>query len=157
MVLSPQLIIDVQWRWWYKNINYSKNNIKKAEHVIEISLDASSFWWGAVCNSIRTGGAFNLDEMEYHINAKELLAANFSLKTIVKVPDAHVKLLSDNTTTVHSISNMHSNESDCVIPLYLEFWLGLRKKNIWITASYIPGKENYDVDAESRKKQTELE
>ena len=31
------------------------------------------------------------------------------------------------------------------------------KKKIWITASCIPGKENYDVDAESRKKQTELE
>ena len=45
-----------------------------------------------------------------------------------------------------------------VIPLCLKFGLGLRvKKKIWITASCIPGKENYDVDAESRKKQTELE
>ena len=39
--------------------------------------------------------------MEYHINAKELLAAQFSVKTLEKVPDAHVKLLSDNSTTVH--------------------------------------------------------
>ena len=108
--------------------NYSKNNIKKAENVIEISSNASSFWWEVVCNKIRTGGAFNLDEMEYDINTQDLLAANFSLKTIVKVPDVHVKLLSDNTTTVHSINNMHSNESDCVIPLYLKFCLGLRKK-----------------------------
>ena len=44
---------------------------------------------------------FNLYEMEYHINAKELLAAQFSVKTLEKVPDAHVKLLSDNSTTVH--------------------------------------------------------
>ena len=111
MMLSPQSITDVQWG--YKNINCSKNNIMKSETVIEISSDASSFGWGAVCNNIRTGGASNLDEMEYHINAKELLAAvKFSLKAFVKVPDAHVKLLSDNTTTVHGINNMHSNKSD---------------------------------------------
>ena len=44
----------------------------------------------------------------------------------------------------------------CVIPLYLRFGLGLREKHL-VTASYIPGKGNYDADAESWKKQTELE
>ena len=29
-------------------------------------------------------------------------------------------------------------------------------KNVWISASYIPGKENYDANAQSRKKQTVL-
>ena len=75
MTLSPKSIIDVHW--WYNKIYCSKNNITKCEHVIEISSDESSFWWGAVYSNIRTGGTFNLDEIEYHINAKELLAANF--------------------------------------------------------------------------------
>ena len=110
MILSPQSIIDVQW--WYNKISCSKNNITKGEPVIEISSDVISFGWGAVCNNIHTEGALYLDEMEYHINAKELLAAKFSLKTFVKVSDAHVKLLSDNTTTVRGINNMHSNKSD---------------------------------------------
>ena len=80
----------------------------KSEPVIEISSDARSFGWGAVCNNIRTGETFNIDEMEYNINAKELLAAKFSLKTFVKVLDAHVKLLSDITTTVYGINKIHS-------------------------------------------------
>ena len=42
-----------------------------------------------------------------------------------------------------------------VIPLYLKFGLRLRTKTF--AASYIPGKENYDADPESRKKQTKLE
>ena len=67
---------------------------------------------GAACNNIRTGGTFSLDEMEYHINSKELLAAKSSLKTFVKVPAAHVKLLSANATTVCGINNMLSNKSD---------------------------------------------
>ena len=95
--------------------------------------------------------------MEYHINAKELLAANFSLKAFVKASDAHVKLLSDNTTTVHGINNIHSNKSDLCHSIISEIWAWAEDKNIWITTSYIPGKENYDADAESRKKQTELE
>ena len=38
-----------------------------------------------------------------------------------------------------------------------EIWAWAKGKNIWITAFYIPGKENYDANTESRKKQTELE
>ena len=95
--------------------------------------------------------------MEYHINAKELLAAKIYLKTFVKVPDAHVKLLPDNTSTAHGINNMHSNKSDMCQSIISKTWAWAEGKNIWITAYYIPGKENYDADAESRKKQTELE
>ena len=47
--------------------------------IIEISSDAS-FGWGAVCNNICTGGTFNLDEMEYHINAKEWEQQSFFWK-----------------------------------------------------------------------------
>ena len=109
-VLSLQSITDVQWS--YNTTSCSKDNIARGEPVIEISSDATIFEWGAACNNICTGGAFSLDEMEYDINAKELLAAKFSLKTLVKVYYAHVKLLSDNTTTVHGISNMGSNKSE---------------------------------------------
>ena len=52
---------------------------------------------------------------------------------------------------------MHSNKSDLCHSIISEIWAWAEDKNIWITASYIPGKENYDADAESRKKQTELE
>ena len=91
MILSPQSITDIQW--WYNKINCSKNSITKGEPVTEISSDASSFGWGAACNSICTGESFNLDETEQYINAKELLAvaARFSLKTfLIKLFDAHV-------------------------------------------------------------------
>ena len=63
MILYPQSIIDVQW--WYNNIYSSKNNVTKIEPFIEISSDASSFGWGAVSNNIRTGGAFNLAEINF--------------------------------------------------------------------------------------------
>ena len=52
---------------------------------------------------------------------------------------------------------MHSNKSDLCHAIISEIGAWAEDKNIWITASYIPGRENYDVDLESRKKQTELE
>ena len=124
MILSSLSITDIQW--WYNKINFPKNNITKGEPAIEILSDAGSFGWKAFCNNIRTGGTFNHDEMEYHINAKELLTAKFSPKTFVKFE------------LCHSIIS--------------EIWAWAEDKNILITASYIPGKENFDADTESRKK-----
>ena len=95
--------------------------------------------------------------MEYHIDAKQVLAANFPLKTFVKSSDSHLKLLSDNTTAVHGIKNMHSKKSDLCHSIISEIWVWVEDRHICITASYIPGKGNYNADAESRKKQTELE
>ena len=69
----------------------------------------------------------------------------------MKVPDVHVKLLSDNTTAVHVINNMHSINSDFCHSIISEILARAEGKNIWVTVSYIPGKENYDADAESRK------
>ena len=94
--------------------------------------------------------------MEYHINVKDPLAAKFSLKTFVKVSDAHIKLLSGSTTTVHGINKMHSNKSDLCHSIISEIWACAENKNIWITASYIPGKESYDTDAKSCKKKKKL-
>ena len=92
MILSPQSITDVQW--WYNKMNCSKNNITKGEPATEISSDASSFVWRAVCNNILTGGTFILDKIKYHINAKKLPAAMFFLKTFLEASGSQVKLLS---------------------------------------------------------------
>ena len=62
----------------------SKDNITKSKPVIKISSDASSFGGELLVTIFASGGAFSLNEMEYNINAKELLAVKFSLKPFVK-------------------------------------------------------------------------
>ena len=61
-------------------------------------------------------------------------------------------MLPDNTTTIHGINNMHSNKYDLCHYIISEIRAWAEDNNIWITVSYIPGKENYDVDAQLRKK-----
>ena len=62
--------------------------------------------------------------MERHINAI------FSLKTFVKVSDAHVELSSDNTTSVHGVNNMHTNKSELCHSIISEIWAWAEDKNI---------------------------
>ena len=50
------------------------------------------------------------------------------MKTFVKVCDAHVKLLSDNTTTVHGIHNMHSTKADLCQSIISEVWVWAEDK-----------------------------
>ena len=52
---------------------------------------------------------------------------------------------------------MHSNKPELCYFIISEIGARAKDKNIWITAFYIPGKENCDVDTESRKKKAELE
>ena len=44
------------------------------------------------------------------------------MKIFVKVPNAHVLLLSDNTDTVHDINNMHSSKSKICPAVISEIW-----------------------------------
>ena len=60
-------------------------------------------------------------------------------------------LSSYNNTTVHEINNMHLNKSELRHSIIFETSAWAENKNIWITASYIPGKENYDADSNSCK------
>ena len=76
---------------------------------------------------MRTGGQFILNEQQLHINVLELLAAFFGLKAFVKNSDTHVKILSDNTTTVHGINKMGSNIPTHAIDLFVTYGTGQNK------------------------------
>ena len=83
-----------------------------------------------------TGGAWSETKKGYHINEKELLAIFYSLKSFkFNLQVKHVKRFSDNTTAVAVINKMGT-----CFP-YLSH----------ITASHIPGKENFEADFESRR------
>ena len=55
---------------------------------------------------MRTGSQFSSNEQQLHINVFEPLAAFFGIKAFAKMSDAHVKILSDNITTVYGIDKM---------------------------------------------------
>jgi hypothetical protein len=48
-----------------------------------VTTDSSKRGWGAICNGITTQGLWNLAEQTEHINALELRAAMFVVKSFI--------------------------------------------------------------------------
>ena len=110
-----------------------------------------------MCKGMRTGGQFSLNEQQLHINVLELLAAFFGLKASAKNSDTHVKILSENITTVYGINKMGSNNSNTCHKIICDIWEWAEQNNIWITAAHIPGKYNEEADKESWKIREKVE
>ena len=116
-----------------------------------IYTDASTKGWGAVKETEKIGGRWSEEEAKYHINCLELLAAIFGLKAFCKNEQGiHVKIYSDNSTTVNYINAMggvHSREFHTIAK---DIWQWCIEKQIWLTAAHIPGTKNVEADRESR-------
>ena len=100
---------------------------------------------------MRTGGHFNLNEQELHINVLEMLAVCFGLKAFVKNSDTYVKILSDNTATIYSINKMDLNNFSTCRKIICDIWAWAEQSSMCITIAHIPGKYNDKADKESRK------
>ena len=63
----------------------------------------------------------------------------------------HVKILTDNITTVTYIREMGGSHSLKCNDLAREIWLWAIERDIWLTISHLPGKENVRADKNSRQ------
>jgi len=79
------------------------------------------------------------------------------MKSLVRVTNTHVTILSDNTTTVHAINKMGTSHSNNCNQVANEIWDLAISKDIWISAIHLPGKYNVEADEDSRKKDIQLE
>ena len=57
----------------------------------------------------------------------------------------------DNTTAVACVSKMGTSHSDQCNTVPKEIWQFCIQRDIWVSAAYVPGKENVEADEESRK------
>ena len=67
--------------WWIQETENLRNWISPPPISAEIFCDASDIGWGGVHKNEKTGGSWNTEEVMLHINAKEMLAILFILKS----------------------------------------------------------------------------
>ena len=145
----------VELHWWKDNIDTANNKINRKSPEILITSDASLSGWGAVLDqTINAGGRWNETEkikFGENINALELLAVFLALQSFEKhVVHKHVKVLSDNMTTVNYISHMGGVKSNMCNEIAKQIWFWCYERNIWITISHLAGKLNTQADQNSR-------
>ena len=152
MNLSKYATKDIEW--WRDNIDDAVNVIDEShgEPDIVIYSDASRLGWGCDSQLGKSGGHWSEEEQTLHINVLELTAAWFALQALVShQSNKHIRIMMDNTTAVACVNKMgtsHSHECDCVTRNIWEF---CQSRDLWLSAAFIPGKENVEADSESRK------
>lgn len=149
MEISLEARNDINW--WIENVHKCMKQICHGEPNFLVRTDASSSGWGAEFDNVTTGGRWNEQELQLHINEQELLAVLFALKSLCKkISCAHVHILSDNTTTVCYINAMGGSKSRSCNKITREIWFWCINKEIWLSASHIPGSKNTVADRCSR-------
>ena len=140
--------------WWALNANSLPRapiHQVQAEHTIE--SDASNLGWGARYNYVTTGGSWSNQQLtKYsHINQLELLGAFLALQSFGKEwKKCHVLLKMDNKSAVAYVNKLGGTRSLPLNSLALEIWEWCLRKEIWISAEYLPGREKLWADWESR-------
>jgi hypothetical protein len=104
------------------------------------------------------GGTWTADELDLHINVKEMLAVFYALRSFVlSLRGKHVRVLSDNTTTVYVVNKMGTTKSVECNEMAKKIWVFCRENEMFITCAHIPGKENVVADLESRREYKQAE
>ena len=101
--------------------------------------------------NVFTGGVWLPDEKLMHIKVIELKAILLALKSFVKTSHKHIKIMSDNTTAIHSINKMECHHQ----VLKIWEWASLHKKHL--SAAHIPGKLKRVADKKSPSNHVDTE
>ena len=156
MRIPPSTLSDLNW--WRKNITSAHKSIKTFDFQTCIYTDASNTGWGATNGIHEAFGFWDKNQEKLHINAKELLAVKFALKSIAdNLKSCEILLRIDNTTTIAYINKMGGVRYPALNKIAKDIWQWAEKRRLFLYASYIPSRENLDADRLSRLKNEDTE
>ena len=150
MTLTHQALEDISW--WRTHVDTAFKEISLSNPTVTICTDAPKLGWGATVGHSTTSGLWSSTEAIEHINVLELKAVLFGIASLLSYSkNCHIKILSDNTTTVYCINNMGTLNSSKCNEITKSIWQWAIPRNNWLTATHIPGVLNTEADYESRK------
>ena len=151
MTLSIKSIIELNW--WENHISNSFGYINQ-DFIPDLIIytDASKSGWGSVLKEFKTRGYWSVEQMDFSINALELKAIYYSIKSFLHLLDKgnHIRVMTDSMTAVFSINKMGTSHSINCNMITFDIWEMCIENNLWISAAHIKGKENCIADKLSR-------
>lgn len=150
MLVSEYSVREITW--WIDNVKLQNGKLIRPNPIdCWIDTDASLKGWGCRYEKFMIGGRWSVEEATHHINFLELLAIFLSLKAFFKDKRSlHIGIHSDNAVSVAYINDMGGMASLELDNLALEIWSWCTDRDLFLTAQYIPGSENFDADHMSR-------
>lgn len=151
MTLSSDSLSDL--RWWIDSGVHSSCPINHDDPTLFIETDASKKGWGGIipASGVKANGMWTTHESEMHINYLELKAILFTLQSLCNhMEKVHIRVMCDNTCAVSYLSQFGGCESFHCNSMARTIWFWAIKRDIWISAAFIPGKLNERADLLSR-------
>ena len=149
VVLSPGSRLDLNW--WVRSLPTSFKTIDHGKPQVFIHTDTSQVGWGATLSTAKTQGLWTSHEAQSHINTLELLAIKFGLQSLLNDSrNTHIRIQSDNTTAIAYITEMGECHSAACNSVAQDIWDWAILRHNWLSASFIPGKQNVPADRLSR-------
>ena len=155
MTLSDKVKVDINW--WVDHLPSGERIIDKGEPTVEVFTDASGEGWGAHKGTKTAGGRFINQELDDHINIKELVAILFGLQSLVRQKSKHIQIMTDNTTALAYVKNMGGVKSPSCNQIAKWIWDWAEEKGNWLSIAHIPGVDNVLADYKSRNFSDDLE
>ena len=146
--------------WWKDNLDNMYAPIHWPPITQEVYTDASgkNGWGASMLGTLPIGGVWTEDQLDMHINVKEMLAISYALRSFADtLENQHVRVLCDNTTSVFVLNKMGTTKSTECNAMAKEIWKFCEEHNIFITCTHIPGKENVVADMASRREYKQAE
>ena len=140
--------------WITEELPFASAPVRYSEPQYVISTDASDQGFGMFDPQmdIRSGGRWGPDEFYLHINTLEVLACWYGLLSLTKDKEnIHIRIMTDSTTALSCINKFGTTKSKRRNAIVREIWDYARGKNMWISACFVPGKENKEADQASRE------
>ncbi len=158
MEISAKARADIHW--WLEKLPSLSGPIRVPKPDLVIYTDASLEGWGGhnPQSGQSCGGRWDLDEQKHHINYLELKAVWLTLFSFCRnLTDWHIRVMSDNTTTVACINKQGSTQSFKCNSMARHIWDFAVDRNIWLSAAHCPGVLNTEADLASRVFKDETE
>ena len=151
-VLSPTAKDEIYW-WTQIILNSSRKMISAPAVDYIIHTDASNLRWGAHDEDQTINGRWSASEKTLHMNYLELLAIKLAIKSFLphKVLVRHLRIMSDNSTTIAYINKQEGTKSTTCNQLTKDIWIICMDKGTHASVAHIPGKQNILADTASRK------
>jgi hypothetical protein len=141
-------------KWWIINVVMKNGKrIRPVKVQFQCTSDASCLGWGCcdIASNKIAQGQWSVIEAQMHINYLELLAIFLTLKSLYKhVSDTHIQIQCDNVCAISYVNDMGGMASMGMNDLAFDIWTWCLKRNIFISAVYIPGSDNVVADYFSR-------
>ena len=134
-------------KWWITSLPNSYKRIDHGKPNVTISTDACTIGWGAISGNSKTQGLWSKPEINCHINILELRAVELALLSLLRhTTNQHIRILSDNVTTVTFINAFGGCKSKECNHIARRIWLWTISKHNWLSATHQAGHLNTIAD-----------